>query len=151
MSFGPAPGGYLLFGAEFEAKSPEQVRRMTAALRDSAGADCVLMSHNTVVCLDPEIPASLSEEAHRLLREELGFDGVIMTDDMAMEAVSGVSAPGELSVQALQAGSDLVCTPYWEESLKAVGTALREGRLPPERIRESGGRVLCWKQSLGLL
>ena len=52
-----------------------------------AGAGSVLVSHNVVTCMDESLPASLSPEVHRVLREELDFDGVILTDDLAMDAV----------------------------------------------------------------
>lgn len=53
-----------------------------------AGAQAVLVSHNIVACLDADYPASLSPAVHALLRGRLGFDGVIMTDDLAMQAVT---------------------------------------------------------------
>ena len=53
-----------------------------------AGADAVLVSHNVMTCVDSQLPSSLSPAVHKELRDTLGFQGVIMTDDLAMEAVA---------------------------------------------------------------
>ena len=82
----------------------------------AAGGDtaAVLVSHNIVECMDPDLPASLSPAVHNILREELAFDGVVMTDDLAMEAVSAYAGDGAVAVMALEAGNDLVLTSdYW--------------------------------------
>lgn len=75
-----------------------------------AGAGGVLVSHNIVTCLDPELPASLSPASYQVLREELGFEGVAMTDDLDMDAVQKYVEEGTAPVMALQAGADLVLT-----------------------------------------
>ena len=72
-----------------------------------AGAPAVLVSHNIVNCMDSGAPASLSKEVHRILREELEFTGVIMTDDLAMEAIPSYTGGQDPSVMAFQAGNDI--------------------------------------------
>ena len=116
-----------------------------------AGADCVLVSHNVMACVDGDSPASLSLGVHNLLREKLGFAGVVMTDDLMMEAVAGRYTPGEAAVAAVLAGNDMLCTPSYEEGLAAVVEAVERGVVPATRVRESAARVLCWKLDLGLL
>ena len=78
----------------------------------AAGGDttAVLVSHNIVACMDPELPASLSPAVHETLRRELDFDGVVMTDDLAMKAVAAYAKDGSAAVMALAAGNDLVVT-----------------------------------------
>ena len=73
-----------------------------------AGADAVLVSHNIVTAMDPDRPASLSPEVHRLLREELGFTGIVLTDALEMDAIQNFSGAENPAVLALQAGNDLI-------------------------------------------
>ena len=65
----------------------------------------VLVSHNIVSCMDGERPASLSPRVHEILREELGFTGVIVTDDLAMDGVRDFTDDGNAAVLAVQAGT----------------------------------------------
>ncbi len=111
----------------------------------------VLVSHNTVNCMDPELPASLSPEVHRILREDLGFDGVVMTDDLAMEAVSKYAAEGNTALMSLQAGNDLVVTTDYRTQIPRVIQAVKDGMLEEKVIDEACLRVLRWKLELGLL
>lgn len=127
---------FLPFSAGFESG-----RAMTA----------VLVSHNIVECMDGELPASLSPNVHRILREELGFDGVVMTDDLAMEAVSAYAGNGAVAVMALEAGNDLVLTTDYRTQIPKVIGAVENGDLDESVIDTACRRVLRWKQALGLL
>ena len=111
----------------------------------------VLVSHNIVNCMDPDLPASLSPEVHRILREDLGFDGVVMTDDLAMDAVSAYAAGGNVAVMSIQAGNDLVVTTDYRTQIPRVIQAVRDGALEEETIDAACLRVLRWKLELGLL
>ena len=119
----------------------------------AAGGDktAVLVSHNIVQCMDPDLPASLSPNVHRLLREELGFDGVVMTDDLAMDAVSAYAGDGAVAVMALEAGNDLVLTTDYRAQIPKVLEAVENGTLDEAVIDTAYRRVLRWKQALGLL
>ncbi len=116
-----------------------------------AGAGSVLVSHNIVNCMDPDLPASLSPEVHRILREELGFTGVVLTDDLAMGAVREYAQEGSVAVMALRAGNDMVVTPDFEKQIPLVLAALEDGTLDMEAIDAALRRVLGWKYDLGLL
>lgn len=116
-----------------------------------AGAPCVLVSHNIVECMDKENPASLSQKVHEVLRNSLGFQGVIVTDDLSMDGVQGYTGGENLAVAAIQAGNDLLCTFDYKEQLPAVIQAVKEGKLSEEQISRSALRVLEWKEKLGLL
>lgn len=116
----------------------------------AAGADFVLVSHNIVECMDASLPASLSAEVHRVLREELGFDGIIITDDLAMDAVDAY-AGGEAAVLAVQAGNDMLCTGDYQTDIPAVLDAVRSGRIDESRLRASVRRILRAKLTLGLI
>ncbi len=116
-----------------------------------AGAGAVLVSHNVMACVDAQAPASLSPAVHEVLRGALGFGGVIMTDDLAMQAVSEYAGTQASAVLAIQAGNDLVVTTDFDRQIPAVLAAVREGRIPEARLDQSVRRVLEWKRALGLL
>ena len=116
-----------------------------------SGAELVLVAHNVVSCMDGDQPASLSPEVHRILREELGFPGVIVTDDLAMDGVRDFAPDDEVAVRAVQAGNDLLCCTDFETQIPAVLAAVEDGTLDEARIDESVLRILELKISLGLL
>lgn len=116
-----------------------------------AGCGGILVSHNNVLSMDDTYPASLSPAVHRILRQELGFDGVIVTDDLVMDAISGVYGVGEAAVLAVQAGNDLLCVSELPEQYQAVLDALDAGTVSREQLLDSVCRILRWKQELGLL
>ena len=116
-----------------------------------AGAGAVLVSHNIVTCLDSQLPASLSPAAYGLLRSEVGFEGVAMTDDLDMDAVKAYVQQGSAAAQAISAGADMVLTSDPESQIRQVLSALETGGLDWGRVREAALRVLCWKVELGLI
>ena len=87
----------------------------------------------------------------RILRTELGFDGVAMTDDLAMEAVAAYAADGAVAVMALEAGNDLIITSDYRTQIPRVIEAVESGALSGDAIDTACRRVLTWKQDLGLL
>lgn len=116
-----------------------------------AGCGAILVSHTIVEAFDPELPASLSPAVHRYLREEMGFEGVIMTDDLIMQAITDAYGAGEAAVMAVLAGNDLLCCTNFEEQYEAVLAAVYEGRIDYDTIKSAVTRVLRWKLDLGLL
>ena len=116
-----------------------------------SGAGAVLVCHNTVTAMDSQNPASLSPEVHRILREELGFDGVIVTDDLYMEAITGILTPQQAAVSAVLAGNDLICCTEFELQVPAVIEAVSNGTISESRIDESVMRILLWKMDLGII
>ena len=123
----------------------------SAGFESGGDATAVLVSHNIVECMDEALPASLSPNVHRILREELWFDGVVMTDDLAMEAVSAYAGDGAVAVMALEAGNDLVLTTDYRTQIPKVIAAVENGDLDEAVINTACRRVLRWKQALGLL
>lgn len=117
----------------------------------AAGADSVLVCHNVVACMDPDLPASLSPQVHDILRRELRFDGVVMTDDLMMDAIKQYTGNEQAAVQAAQAGNDLLLATDFDVQIPAVLQAVKEGRIPFEQVEQSVRRVLRWKMQLGLL
>ena len=116
-----------------------------------AGAQSVLVSHNIVTCMDAELPASLSPAVHQVLRDELGFDGVVMTDDLIMEAITDYTGGADAAVLAVQAGNDMLVSSDFVTQYNAVLAAVQDGTISADRIRESAIRVIQWKIDLGLL
>lgn len=123
----------------------------SAGMEAGDGKAAVLVSHNIMTAVDDALPASLSPAVHDLLRTELGFDGVVMTDDLAMDAVAAYSADGAVAVMALQAGNDLIITTDYRTQIPKVLEAVEAGTLSMDTIDAACRRVLTWKQSLGLL
>ena len=113
-----------------------------------AGAEAVMVSHNIVKAIDKDNPASLSSEIHKLLRGELGFTGVIITDDIAMYAASSVK---NATVKAILAGNDLIITTNYVASINEIKRALNSGQLLEEQIDSLVFRVLAWKYYKGLI
>lgn len=114
-----------------------------------AGVQAIMSGHLLVPALDPGLPATLSRAVMTgLLRDELGFDGMLVTDAIEMRAVAAMFSPGEIAVRALAAGVDAVCVGHTTEDglyeiRDAIVAAVREGTLPEERLAEAAGRVLA--------
>jgi beta-N-acetylhexosaminidase len=129
-----------------QAKTVEQLMRtdlvpFRAAI--DAGAPVVMSGHVSVDALEEGMPASLSPAVlEGLLRDELGFDGVIITDSQGMGPIHGRFGPAEGAVRSLLAGNDLVLNSFRpEKARKAVIRAVEEGRLGEERLAEAATRV----------
>ena len=117
----------------------------------AAGADMVLVSHNIVSAMDEASPASLSPEVHRVLREDLGFTGVIVTDDLVMDGVRDFAGDDEAAVLAVQAGNDLLCCTDFQTQVPAVLAAVESAEITEEQIDAAVLRVLTMKLRLGIL
>ena len=116
-----------------------------------AGCGAVLVSHNIVQALDEDYPASLSPAVHQYLRDTMGYDGVILTDDLVMEAITDLYSSGEAAVLAVQADNDLLCSTDYQVQYAAVLDAVMNGRIDFDTLNTAVTRVLRWKQTLGLL
>lgn len=110
------------------------------------GADAIMVSHNVMMKVDDKLPASLSPAVHKLLRKDLAFKGVIITDELAMEAVKKLMSDEEIAIQAVLAGNDILCTTAFESQIPAVVRAVEEGKIKPEMIDAAVRRILVWKQ-----
>ena len=116
-----------------------------------AGADMVMIGHITVTLVDPE-PATISKAIITdVLRGELGWDGVVISDSLDMGALAGYDN-GEVCVKFLEAGGDILLgIPDIETALTALEAAVTDGRLTESRIDESVQRVLELKISHGII
>ncbi|MGV9990723.1 glycoside hydrolase family 3 protein [Streptomyces sp. NPDC003374] len=114
-----------------------------------AGTKAVMSAHILVPALDPDRPATLSRRVlTELLRGELGYDGLIVTDGMEMRAIAGTYGIERGSVLAVAAGADAICVGGGladDETVRrlrdALVTAVRAGELPEERLADAAARV----------
>lgn len=116
-----------------------------------AGVDSILVSHNIVNAIDDSVPASVSAPVHDLLRKDMGFDGVIMTDDMDMAGLADFMSQEEAGLKALQAGNDLILSSTYASQIPYVLQAIEDGEYSEKDLDASVTRVLNWKEELGLL
>ena len=143
---------------EFELVPFRQAIENTCVYGAYAGDSAIpviMVSHILMTAIDPNRPASLSEPVVTgLLREELGFDGVVCTDDLTMAAVSDSYGMGEAAVLAVEAGCDLLLVCHGADNLAAARDALlaavESGRISMERLDESVYRILALKEAYGL-
>lgn len=139
-----------------QGRTVAQLRRadlVPFAAAVDAGAPVVMTGHVAVRALDPGMPASLSPAViGTLLRGELGFDGVVVTDSQGMDPVNGRFGPGEGAVRSLLAGNDLVLnSPRPGQARRAVTRAVATGRLPAARVAEAATRVTALRHYLARL
>ena len=125
-----------------------------------AGVQAVMTAHVRVPALEPEqLPATFSRKVLRdLLRDDMGFRGIVFTDSMGMGAIRKGWSPGEAAVLAFQAGADMLIygadPDYSSEKVRIVRDALlaavKKGEISRERLGASVERILAAKEGLGL-
>lgn len=110
-----------------------------------AGLPAVMVGHLDVRAVDPRVPSSLSRKVVTgLLRYELGFQGLVVTDSLEMAAVTRGRDPGRTAVQALRAGSDvLLMPPSPAVARAALVRAVRVGDLPRRRLEQAAARQIA--------
>lgn len=123
-----------------------------------AGAEAILISHNVVTSIDPEKPASLSPKIHTLLREDLKFEGIIITDAMNMGAIVNDYSAEDAIVKAILAGNDIIIVTInkstkenYDDIINAVKTAINSGKISKEDIYEKAKNIIAWKYYKGML
>lgn len=116
-----------------------------------AGCAAIMVSHTFIIAIDSELPATLSPAVHQYLREEMGFDGVIITDDLVMQAITDLYGAGESAVLSILAGNDLLISTDYQIQYPAVLSAVENGTIPMDLIHSAARRVLQWKLDMGIL
>jgi beta-N-acetylhexosaminidase len=119
----------------------------------TANVDAIMSAHLAVPALDPiDEPATVSYNILTgVLRDELKFKGIVVTDAMDMQGLAAMFEPGEASVRAILAGADVLLMPKRaEDAINGVVAAVQKGRISRQRIDESVARVLAAKIRLGL-
>jgi len=131
----------------------EQIEWAPCRAAITAGVDSIMSAHIAVPALDaPNLPATLSPKIlNGVLREELGFKGIVVTDALEMGGIAQGFTVGDASVRAIEAGADvLLMPPDPEAAINAVVAAVNSGRIAHKRIDESAMRILAAKARLGL-
>lgn len=114
------------------------------------GTDSILVSHNILSQVD-SVPSSISKKVTDILRQELNFKGVIMTDDLDMAGLADFVNQDEAAFQVIQAGNDLILGSSYSTQIQYLLDKIEEGELTEKRIDQSVKRILAWKYDLGLL
>ena len=115
-----------------------------------AGAEAVMMSHHISEAFDKDNPASLSKEVHNLLRNDLKFTGIIMTDDLDM---AGITAPHKNTMikDAILSGNDILIVTDYKTAITKIKSLLDSGEVSEDMISKLAFRVLAWKYYKGLI
>lgn len=111
----------------------------------------ILVSHNVVKSIDEQYPSSLSKKAINELRNKLLFTGIIMTDDLAMDAVKAYVEDGNAATLALLAGNDMIITSDFISMYKEVLNSVDEKIISEEIINKAVLRIIAWKYYSGIL
>jgi len=144
------------YGSVYIYKSMDEIRAeelLPFKAGIEAGADAVMMGHLIVTDVDEDLPAVFSYEmVTEILRGELGFDGVVMTDALQMQAMTDHYSSGEIAVKAVKAGVDMLLCPLdLDAAVEALLAAVESGEITEERINESVLRILTLKENRGIL
>jgi beta-N-acetylhexosaminidase len=118
-----------------------------------AGVDSIMTAHIAVPAIAPaDIPATLSPAIlNGLLRNDLGFKGIVVTDALEMGGIAKGFSSGEAGVRAIEAGADVLLMPTDPDAVvRAVMAAVQSGRLTRHRIQESVAKILAAKERVGL-
>ena len=140
-------------GMAYDNRSLDELRAkdfvpFAAAVEE--GVCAILVSHIITESIDAEKPASVSAKTVALLRDELGYDGIIMTDDLAMAGITDYCTTGNAALEAILAGCDMLCCSNWSTQYPAVWEAVGNGTVTEERLNESAARILRVKYDMGL-
>ncbi len=111
----------------------------------------ILVSHNVVTCMDEDYPASLSQNVHDILRQELGFTGIIITDDLKMDAVQDYVQNGSAAVLAVQAGNDMIISSNFVKQKQEVVDAVNDGTISEEIIDTAVRRIIAMKYAYQMI
>ena len=143
------------YGAVFITKTLEEIREkelLPFRAGIQADSDMVMIGHLILSDIDDQ-PAPFSHKiVTELLRQELGFDGVIITDGLQMKAMTDFYSDGAIACSAVKAGVDmLLCPANPEEAAAALEDAVKNGDLTESRIEESVLRILKMKKERGMI
>lgn len=144
------------YSESFEYWEKTQGREFQACF--DAGSDAVMVGHTTFRAVDDTrvngmlLPSTLSHKVITgLIKEKMGFSGVVLTDDISMKALTAIYPMEKLYVELLRAGIDMVLGPRHLNYIDIVEEAVRSGDLPESRIDDACSRVLRMKEKYGLL
>ncbi len=112
---------------------------------------CVLVSHNIMTSVDDKYPSTLSKKVISELRNKLDFTGIIITDDLSMDAVKQYVEDGKAATMAINAGNDMIITGDFISMKNEVIKSVEEGLIKEETINNAVTRIIAWKYYSGIL
>lgn len=115
------------------------------------GVPCVLIAHNVVKSMDPNYPASLSEKVIDELRNTLSFTGIVITDDLAMDAVKAYVEDGKAATLAINAGNDMIITSDFMTMYKEVLASVENKEITINTLNKAVIRIIAWKYYSGIM
>ena len=110
-----------------------------------ANVPTILVSHNIIEAIDDKYPASLSPKIHKELRKKLNFSGIIITDDLAMDAVNQYTSDNSAASLAVNASNDLIITSDFINMYNEVYENIKNKKIDIEKVNKAVRRITAWK------
>ena len=145
----PGSGGTYHDSRDFNSLKNNDLLPFKAGIE--AGANSILVTNNIIDSVDNQNPATLSKDIHNLLREDLKYNGVIMTDDVTDLNNNEFGNDSEIVIKAIKAGNDLIMTSRPQIYFESLITAINNGEICLNELDLSVLRVIAWKDSLDIL
>ena len=145
----PGSGGTYHDSRDFNSLKNNDLLPFKAGIE--AGANSILVTNNIIDCIDNQNPATLSKNIHNLLRDDLEYNGVIMTDDVTDLNNNEFGNDSEIVIKAIKAGNDLIMTSRPQIYFESLITAINNGEICLNELDLSVLRVIAWKDSLDIL
>ena len=140
--------GISIDNRDYQSLKDNDFLPFKAGIEESA--PCVLVSHNIITSIDSNYPASLSNKVIGELRN-LNYNNVVITDDLAMDAVKNYVENNEAATLAINAGNDMIITSDFESMYQELLQSIKDKKITEERLNEAITRVINWKIRMGLL
>lgn len=145
----PGSGGTYHDSRDFNSLKNNDLLPFKAGIE--AGANSILVTNNIIDSVDNQNPATLSKDIHDLLREDLKYNGVIMTDDVTDLNNNEFGNDSEIVIKAIKAGNDLIMTSRPQIYFESLIAAINNDELCLNELDLSVLRVIAWKDSLDII
>lgn len=133
---------------DYDVIMDEDIKPFKAGVE--AGANCILVGHNIVDVIDNQNPGSLSSNMISLVRNELEYNGVIMSDNISKATSAAFGSAEEVAIKSVQAGNDMIITDNPQEHIEAIINAAKSNQIDLNDLDKSVMRILAWKSQLDL-
>lgn len=145
----PGSGGTYHDSRDFNSLKNNDLLPFKAGIE--AGANSILVTNNIIDCIDNQNPATLSKNIHNLLRDDLEYNGVIMTDDVTDLNNNEFGNDSEIVIKAIKAGNDLIMTSSPQIYFESLIAAINNDEICLNELDLSVLRVIAWKDSLDII
>ena len=116
-----------------------------------SGVPSIMVNHNIIKEVDDQKPASISKPVHDILRNDLDYSGLIVTDSLSMDAIKQYVQNGEAAAEAVIAGNDMIISATLEAHVNEILKAIEDGRITKDQIDTACRRVLACKMAYGII